>query len=364
MTHLYNEKKSMELNLEDQNILEINSLILPHNLKQQLPMPAATVQFVLNSRKTIENIIKGRDSRMLCVVGPCSIHRVDAALEYAKHLKQISEQFKDTLFIVMRTYFEKPRTTIGWKGLINDPDLNNTYDVNKGLYLARKLLLDINNIGLPCGYEILDSITPQYISDLITWGAIGARTTESQVHRQIVSGLSMPVGFKNGTNGNVKIALDAVVSSKNPHCFMGISAYGEPSICKTKGNEFSHVILRGGSSGPNYYPEKIDEILNEVDEYNKKKVLVDKSIIVDCSHGNSGKDYRNQNIAFRSILEQRKNGKTSIKGIMLESNINSGKQKLVNPNGLKYGVSITDCCIDLVETEELMKLAHNILLNC
>ena len=359
MLHALEEQNFNEAILEDQNIFEISPLIKPHILKQELSMSKKLAEFVLKSRQIVANIIKGKDKRFLCIVGPCSIHDTDAALEYAKNLKKINDQFSDKIFIVMRTYFEKPRTTIGWKGLINDPDLNNTYDVNNGLYLARKLLLDINNIGLPCGYEILDSITPQYISDLISWGAIGARTTESQVHRQIVSGLSMPVGFKNGTNGNVKIALDAVVSSKNPHCFMGISAIGEPAICKTKGNEFAHIILRGGSDGPNYYPEKVDEILNEINKYNNNKNLVDKSILIDCSHGNSGKDYTKQNIAFRSVIEQRKNGKLGIKGIMIESNIYCGKQKLEDPTKLKYGISITDSCIDLQETEELMKLVYD-----
>tara|TARA_B100001093_G_C26770035_1_gene989698 strand:+ start:248 stop:1336 length:1089 start_codon:yes stop_codon:yes gene_type:complete len=351
------EKKTMELNLEDHNISEINRLVKPHILKTELAVNKGTMEFVLKSRKTVQNIIDGTDKRLLFIVGPCSIHDPNAAFEYAIKLREIIEKVKDKIFIVMRTYFEKPRTTIGWKGLINDPDLNNTYDVNKGLYLARKLLLEINNIGVPCGYEILDSITPQYIADLISWGAIGARTTESQVHRQIVSGLSMPVGFKNGTDGNIKIALDAVVSSKNPHCFMGISAQGEPSICKTRGNKYCHIILRGGTSGPNFMPEKINDILTKIDNYNNDNLRVNKAILVDCSHGNSGKDYRKQNIAFKSVIEQVKNGNNIIKGGMIESNINYGNQKLQDPEKLLYGVSITDSCISLEETEELMNYA-------
>ena len=344
--------------LDDRNMLEILPLIKPNILKLDLPITTDLEKFILKSRETVENIIKGKDKRILCIIGPCSIHDVNASFEYARALKIISDQFSDKIFIVMRTYFEKPRTTIGWKGLINDPYLDNTFKVNRGLYLARKLLIDINNIGIPCGYEILDSITPQYISDLISWGAIGARTTESQVHRQIVSGLSMPVGFKNGTNGNIKIALDAVVSSKSPHCFMGISQEGVPSICKTKGNQTSHIILRGGSDGPNYYPETVNKILEDVDKYNGDKPMIYKSILIDCSHGNSGKDYRKQNIVFKSVLDQIRNGVSGIKGIMLESNINCGKQKLIDPTNLKYGVSITDCCIDLTETQSLMEYAY------
>ena len=351
----------MDIVIEDKNIVEIKRLVKPHILKEQLRSSKKIEEFVNNSRETVQNIISGKDKRILCIIGPCSIHDPCAAFEYAKQLKIISTYFEKKIFIVMRTYFEKPRTTIGWKGLINDPDLNNTFDVNKGLFIARKLLLDINNLGIPCGYEILDSITPQYISDLISWGAIGARTTESQVHRQIVSGLSMPVGFKNGTNGNVKIALDAVVSAKNPHCFMGISSLGEPSICKTRGNEFCHIILRGGDNGPNYSPDKIESIFSFIDQYNDNKDKVKKSILVDCSHGNSNKDYRNQNIVFKSVINQIKNGQTGIKGVMIESNINSGKQTLTDPNMLEYGVSITDSCIDIIETKTLLKWASNFL---
>ncbi len=358
MSTFSEEKKSMELSLEDYNITEINRLVKPHILKTELSVNKSITEFVLESRNIVQNIVNGSDKRLLCIVGPCSIHDPDAAYEYAIKLKKLSDKVKDKIFIVMRTYFEKPRTTIGWKGLINDPDLNNTYDVNKGLFIARKLLLEINNIGIPCGYEILDSITPQYIADLISWGAIGARTTESQVHRQIVSGLSMPVGFKNGTNGNIKIALDAVVSANNPHCFMGISAQGEPSICKTRGNKHCHIILRGGLSGPNFMPEKIDKILLDIDNYNNGSKKVNKAILVDCSHGNSGKDYTKQNIAFKSVLSQIKNKKIGIKGVMIESNINEGNQKLIDPNKLLHGVSITDSCISFQETIELLEMAY------
>ena len=301
------------------------------------------------SRTTIENILNGVDGRLLCVVGPCSIHNVNEAFTYAQLLKKISDKYYDKLFIVMRTYFEKPRTTIGWKGLINDPDLDNTFNVNKGLEMARKLLLDINSVGLPCGYEVLDSITPQYISDLISWGAIGARTSESQVHRQIVSGLSMPTGFKNGTGGSIKLAIDAIISSNHPHCFMGISNNGESAICKTKGNRYTHIILRGSTRGVNYHSHIVDEVIFKMVERQIKP-----NIIIDCSHGNSQKDHTKQHIVLESVGEQIHNGNTCIKGIMLESNINSGKQKLGKVSDLQYGVSITDACIDLGETDRIL----------
>ena len=263
---------------------------------------------------------------------------------------------KDKILVVMRVYFEKPRTTVGWKGLINDPDLNNTFNVNKGLKLARELLLYINSIGLPCGYEILDTITPQYISDLISWGAIGARTTESQVHRQLVSGLSVPVGYKNGTSGNINIAVNAILSSQYSHCFMGITDKGEPAICKTKGNLNCHVIHRGSNKKPNYYNEDI---------LKTESLLIDKNInqniMIDCSHGNSYKNYKNQAEVLNYSINLIKNGNKSIIGFMIESNINEGKQKLENPNNLKYGVSITDSCINIKETQELLLSLYNAL---
>ena len=255
----------------------------------------------------------------------------------------------------MRVYFEKPRTTIGWKGLINDPDLNGTYDINKGLSLARELLLYVNDIGIPCGYEILDTITPQYICDLISWGAIGARTTESQVHRQLVSGLSMPVGFKNGTGGTISLAADAVISASYPHCFMGITDNGLPAICNTKGNYNCHIILRGGAKGPNYYKKNVKETESILES---KKLI--PNIMIDCSHGNSNKNYKNQPIVLENIIFQIKNeGCQSIIGIMLESNINEGNQKLIDKKTLKKGVSITDSCINLECTEKIILNAYN-----
>ena len=294
------------MSLHDKNIEYTKALIRPRKLHQLLPSSPLIEDFVIKSRQTIENIIKGKDKRLLCVVGPCSIHDTKSAFEYAQRLKDIAQLHENKLFIVMRTYFEKPRTTIGWKGLINDPHLNNSFNVNEGLYLARKLLLDINKLGLPCGYEILDSITPQYIADLISWGAVGARTTESQVHRQIVSGLSMPVGFKNSTNGSIKAALDAIVCAKNPHCFMGISQSGDPCICKTKGNAHAHLILRGGENRANYYPKDVKETLYKIKEYNCDKKNIDESVIIDCSHGNSSKDYKKQHVVFENVIMQKK----------------------------------------------------------
>jgi len=253
----------------------------------------------------------------------------------------------------MRVYFEKPRTTIGWKGLINDPMLDGSYNVNEGLRQARSLLLQLNQIGLPCAYEVLDTITPQYISDLISWAAIGARTTESQVHRQMVSGLSMPVGFKNGTGGSKKIARDAVLSAKYKHCFMGITDTGEPAICKTKGNAFCHTILRGGSKGPNYSLSDISEMATLLNE----KGLFPR-IMVDCSHGNSNKDYRNQGYVLRSILDKIAIG-APVMGVMIESNLVEGKQNLVKREDLLYGISITDSCINIQETDSLLEEARN-----
>jgi 3-deoxy-7-phosphoheptulonate synthase len=341
--------------IDDTNIEYIEELILPKDIKKQLPNSCAN--FILNSRNTIKNILNGSDNRLLCIVGPCSIHNYNEAIEYAKLLKKISDKVSDKLFIVMRTYFEKPRTTIGWKGFINDPNLDNSFKVSKGLVQSRSLLLEINNIGLPCATEILNSIYPQYISDLLSIGAIGARTTESQIHRQIVSGLSFPVGFKNSTDGNTQAPINSLISSKYAHSFMGISNEGIPSLCRTKGNNDTFLILRGSPNKPNYFIKNIDDIYNE---YNQSKYdNINKSIIIDCSHDNSYKDYRNQknviNYISKNIKEYKKR---NFKGIMIESNINEGKQSL-NTN-LKYGISITDSCIDIQETEILLVSIYKI----
>ena len=340
--------------MEDENITNFSTLISPVLLKEKLNRNAQISNFVYETREEIKRILNGDSKKKLFIVGPCSIHNIDEALEYGRFLKKISEKVKDKILIVMRVYFEKPRTTIGWKGLINDPNLDNTCDVNKGLYLARKLLLELNNIGLPCGYEVLDTITPQYIADLISWGAIGARTTESQIHRQLASGLSMPVGFKNGTGGSIKIARDAILSARYSHCFMGITHTGIPSICRTKGNKFCHLILRGSSRGPNYTREYIEECENLLIEQKLSK----KGIMVDCSHANSGKDHTKQKTVLQYVVEHMKTT-SSIIGVMIESNINEGKQNLGKVIELEYGISITDACIGIEETENIILEAYN-----
>ena len=343
---------------ENQNIQSYTELITPDKLAEKLPSNKTMETCVMNTRKEISDIINGRSHKKLFIIGPCSVHNSSEALEYGEKLALLASEVRDKILIVMRVYFEKPRTTIGWKGLINDPDLDNSCDVNKGLFIARNLLLELNKMGLPCGYEVLDTITPQYISDLISWGAVGARTTESQIHRQLVSGLSMPVGFKNSTSGSIKGAVDGILSAAYPHCFMGITQKGIPAICKTRGNRNCHLILRGGENGPNYYNEDIVCAEKLLEKHN-----LPLSVIVDCSHGNSGKDYRNQNIVLRSVINSEMK---SIKGVMIESNICEGKQKLVvNENGdvasLKKGVSITDSCIGFKETIELVMECYKVL---
>lgn len=336
------------------NIHEFRPLIKPNVLLDMLPVTEEVTDLVEHTRREIQDILVGKSNKKLFIVGPCSVHNTEEALEYGKELKKIAEKVKDKILVVMRVYFEKPRTTIGWKGLINDPDLNNTFNVNKGLMIARKLLLDLNALGLPCGYEVLDTITPQYICDLISWGAVGARTTESQIHRQMVSGLSMPVGFKNGTDGNKIIARDAILSASFPHCFMGINTIGDPSICTTMGNKYCHAILRGSKISTNYSYEHLLEMTLILEEKN-----LNTFIMVDCSHGNSQKNYKNQAKVFKSVLNSMNKFK-NILGFMIESNINEGKQELENII-LKKGVSITDSCINLQETENLLLLAHNTL---
>jgi 3-deoxy-7-phosphoheptulonate synthase len=357
-----------ENSFDDNKIQYYEPLLTPEEIKCKLPIHNKLQEFISNSRNIISNILNGKDKRKLVIVGPCSIHNIEEAKEYATKLKNMSIKYNDKLFIVMRTYFEKPRTNIGWKGLINDPDLNESFNVNKGLFLARSLLLHNANIELPCGYEILDTITPQYICDLISWGAIGARTTESQVHRQIVSGLSFPVGFKNSTNGSVDAAVDAIISANNSHCFMGITNDGSPTICKTRGNEDTHIIMRGGSNTPNYFKENILMTENKLLRKNCRQ-----NIMIDCSHGNSKKNYKNQFGVLEYISKQLKDKIycDNVIGVMIESNINEGKQSLpLNvfhfnekeiKNNLGYGISITDCCVNLKETEEMLEMLYSSL---
>ena len=337
---------------ENTNISKFKPIISPAIIKDELPINEKLMRKVIEYRCVVENIVNNTDDRKIVICGPCSIHDYHAAIDYAKQLKQMSLQYPN-LFIIMRVYFEKPRTTIGWKGLINDPDLDNSLNINKGIRLARKLLIDIHNIGLPVGCEFLDTIIPQYISDLVTWGAIGARTVESQVHRELVSGLSMPIGFKNGTSGNIQVAVDAIVSAKNKHCFLGITNEGTPAIITTNGNNNSHLILRGGYHGPNYTKEFIDETIKTM-----KQAKLTVNIIVDCSHGNSNKDYRNQIKVATNIKQQIINGEHCIKGIMLESNLVEGNQKYSIEKTMVYGQSITDSCINLDTTKEILEIIN------
>jgi 3-deoxy-7-phosphoheptulonate synthase len=338
------------LNVQSQEVL-----ITPGQLKAQLPMSEAAAANIAESRQVIRNILDGKDHRLFVVVGPCSIHDVEAALEYAKHLKVLAEKVKDTLYIVMRVYFEKPRTTVGWKGLINDPHLNDTFKIQEGLYIGRKLLLDVAEMGLPTSTEALDPISPQYMQDCIAWSAIGARTTESQTHREMASGLSSAVGFKNGTDGGLDVAMNAIQSASKPHRFLGINGEGQVAIIHTKGNVYAHAVLRGGSNGPNY-----DSVHIELTEQALAKAGVANNIMVDCSHANSSKQPALQTKVMDDVSSQILNGNQSIVGLMIESNINAGNQSIpADLSQLKYGVSVTDGCIDWDTTAEALLLMNN-----
>lgn len=335
--------------LEDRRVKATRPLIPPQILQEDLPLTLNAAQTVLEARRAAENILRSNDDRLLVVVGPCSVHNIDHALEYAKLLKEYADQAKDDLLIIMRVYFEKPRTTVGWKGLINDPDMNGSFQINKGLRLGRTLLLDVANMGLPAGCEFLDTITPQYTADLVSWGAIGARTTESQVHRELVSALSMPTGFKNSTDGTVGIAIDACRAASRPHVFLSVGKGGLSSIVETEGNPDVHVILRGGSSGPNYGAEFVRDCGEKM-----LKAGFPPKIMIDCSHGNSQKQHQRQIDVAEDIARQLESGDTSqyIMGVMLESNLVEGRQDIPasGPAGLKYGVSVTDACVSWEQT--------------
>lgn len=344
----------MKNQLENTHIRNSHVLLTPHEIKSKSPLTQKAEQTVLKYRREIEHILDFQDSRKFIVVGPCSIHDIKAAKEYAEKLKKLAEQVKDKLLLIMRVYFEKPRTTVGWKGLINDPNMDDSFNIEKGLLLARELLLQFAEMGLPTATEALDPIVPQYISELISWSAIGARTTESQTHREMASGLSMPVGFKNGTDGNIDVALNAIHSSKMPHNFLGINQKGQVSVFKTKGNAYGHVILRGGNGSPNYDRESIQKV-----EENLKKANLPPRIVIDCSHGNSNKDYKLQGKVFQDVIQQILSGNTSIVGLMLESHLQEGNQSLTgSKKDLKYGVSVTDKCISWQETEEIIMAAY------
>ncbi|KAI8986100.1 3-deoxy-7-phosphoheptulonate synthase [Trametes punicea] len=335
--------------LEDRRVKATRPLIPPAILQEDLPLTLIAAETVLEGRKATENILHSRDDRLVVVVGPCSVHNVDSALEYARRLRAYAETAKDELHIIMRVYFEKPRTTVGWKGLINDPEMNGSFQINKGLRLARTLLLNIAKLGLPAGCEFLDTITPQYTADLVSWGAIGARTTESQVHRELTSALSMPTGFKNSTDGTVGIAIDACRAASRPHVFLSVGKGGLSSIVETEGNPDVHVILRGGTSGPNYSAEFVRECGEKL-----SKAGFAPKIMIDCSHGNSQKQHLKQIEVAEDIARQLESGETSsmIMGVMIESNLVEGRQDIPvsGPAGLKYGQSVTDACISWEQT--------------
>ena len=339
--------------LINRNVESFKALPTPLEIKKSLPMTAHHEQTVMQARLTIEAILDGKDKRIFAVVGPCSIHDIQAAHEYAEKLSKLKQKIEDKIFVVMRVYFEKPRTTTGWKGLINDPDLDDSFHIEKGIKIARQLLLDFAQLGLAAGTEALDPIIPQYISELISWTAIGARTTESQTHREMASGLSMPIGFKNGTDGNIEVALNAMKSALKPHHFLGIDQDGKITVFKTRGNRYCHIVLRGGKT-PNYTPEQIAKVKSELNKNN----LPDK-IVVDCSHGNSGKDYAQQPKVLAEVVEQIRQGNTSLVGVMLESNLTAGRQDIPqNLQQLKYGVSVTDACLDWETTEKILTEAY------
>ena len=344
------------MKLDNVNIDNQEILITPEELKRQLPATEEVKRGISQNREIVRSIIDGTDKRLLLVVGPCSIHNPREAIDYAERLKALSESVNDKLFIVMRAYFEKPRSTVGWKGLINDPHLDDSFKIAEGLAMARKLLLEISKLGLPLANEALDPITPQYLQELFSWTAIGARTSESQTHREMASGLSCPVGFKNGTDGSLDVALNALQSVKSPHRFLGISPDGKVSIVTTKGNAHAHVVLRGGTNGPNYYPENI-----AVCEEELERIGATQAIMVDCSHANSNKDHTKQGSVLEAVAEQISVGNKSIRGVMLESNLKPGNQKVDSSQELQYGVSITDACIGWEETERLLKDFHKAL---
>ena len=337
--------------IEDLRISGQKQLITPRALKQALPASDAARVLVAASRERLRAIFDGLDQRLFVVVGPCSIHDPQAALEYARRLSRLHAEIGDTIMLLMRVYFEKPRTTTGWKGLVNDPDLDDSFQVEKGIHTARQLMLDITALGLPMATEALDPIMPQYLHDLITWSAIGARTTESQTHREIASGLSSLVGFKNGTDGSLSVAVNALLSARHPHRFLGVDDDGRVAVIETTGNPYAHIVLRGGHSGPNYDADSIrrcEDALRAID--------VPCKIVVDCSHANSDKDHRKQVAVFEHLIAQRLAENQSIVGVMLESHLHAGRQDLNgDPGALRFGVSITDACIDWETTEVLLR---------
>ncbi|HVS25721.1 MAG TPA: 3-deoxy-7-phosphoheptulonate synthase [Burkholderiales bacterium] len=344
------------IRVDNVNVLSQQLLLTPDEIRKRLPLTKRARQTVLEGRRAVQRILDREDRRSLVVVGPCSIHDLEAAHDYAQRLKKLADEIAATLFIVMRVYFEKPRTTVGWKGFINDPEMDDSFKIEEGLQKARKLLLDLAEMGLPAGTEALDPIVPQYLSDLITWTAIGARTTESQTHREMASGLSSPVGFKNSTDGSFKVAINALLSVSHPHSFLGIDKSGCCAVIRTRGNRYAHMVLRGGAK-PNYDIESIRQCEKEL-----AANQLPGNIMVDCSHANSNKDYRLQPVVLRDCVEQIRAGNRSIIGFMIESNIEAGNQPIpADRSQLKYGVSVTDPCIDWPTTETILREAQKIL---
>ena len=340
--------------LNNVNVAALDVLPTPEEIKRQLPVTETAAATVLTARQTVQNILDHQDHRVFVVVGPCSIHDVAAARDYARRLRALADEVSDTLFLIMRVYFEKPRTTVGWKGLINDPHLDDSFDIAEGLRIARALLLEIAELGLPAGTEALDPLCPQYLDDLLTWTAIGARTTESQTHREMASGLSTPVGFKNGTNGSLEVAINALQSASRPHSFLGINANGQSAVVRTTGNRYGHVVLRGGSDGPNY-----DTVTMALCEKELTKNKLPLNIVVDCSHANARKDPALQPLVMKDCVHQILEGNRSIVGFMIESNLAWGNQAIpADRSQLKYGVSITDACVDWATTEQMLREAR------
>ena len=330
----------MPWRIDDVRIENLRPLLPPAILMEEIPVGEAGQEAITRARERLAGVIRGEDDRLLVVVGPCSIHDPRAGLEYAKHLQKAAAEFAEDLLVVMRVYFEKPRTTVGWKGLINDPNLDGSFAINEGLRLARRFLVDVNDLGMPVGTEFLDPITPQFIADLVSWGALGARTSERQVHRELASGLSMPVGFKNGTDGTVQIAIDAIRSSAHPHHFLSVTKQSVAAIVSTLGNPDCHVILRGGTRGPNYSSEDVAQVARELEAAGLRS-----SVMVDFSHANSGKDYERQLVVASDVAGQLRAGSRAVSGVMLESFLVDGRQDHAVGGDLVYGQSITDACI-------------------
>lgn len=337
-------------NTQDLNVVSQEVLVTPAQLQRELPQSEIAQNTVNQGRETVRNILDRKDHRLIVVVGPCSIHDIDAAMDYANRLKTLADKVKDSLFIIMRVYFEKPRTTTGWKGLINDPHMNDSFKIGEGLHVGRKLLLDIAELGLPAATEALDPISPQYMQDLISWSAIGARTTESQTHREMASGLSSAVGFKNGTDGSLTVAINALQSVSNPHRFLGINKDGSVSVITTRGNTYGHVVLRGGNGKPNY-----DSVSVAMCEKELENAGVPANIVIDCSHANSNKNHELQPLVMDNVTNQILDGNKSIVGVMIESNLGAGNQNIPEKlSELQYGVSVTDACIDWETSEKML----------